>query len=387
MNLKEKGLFKSPIALITYGILLYFACKNFYIVIHGLYWLLRTLSPLFAAIGLAFVLNLLLLLFENKLFSNILNTPKGKKRKKVLCVTLSYLTLIVGFTLLLTLVIPQLSDSVKMFGKNIPVYQKVLERYIINALSQLNMPNNVYGTLLSNWKEVISKTGDILQNVFNYLFYATRGFTSSIVNAILAFVLSIYMLLDKDRLLRMLRRGVFAFLPSKISFQIMRVFKIANDKFTHFIAGQFTEALIIGTLCFIGMFIFRFPYALLISVIVGITAIIPVFGAILGTIPGAFIILMINPIKALWFILFIIVLQQLEGNLIYPKVVGGSIGLSGFWVLIAMMIGGAMAGFWGILLGIPIFAVIYTLISEATDKQIKKKMPVRHNENKRGSAD
>ena len=149
--------------------------------------------------------------------------------------------------------------------------------------------------------------------------------------------------------------------------------KISNEAFSNYIGGQFIEAIIIGVLCFIGMLVLKMPYALLISVLVAVTALIPIFGAFIGTIPSAFIILIIDPMKALWFVIFIIVLQQVEGNLIYPKVVGSSLGLPPIWVMLAMIIGGNTFGLIGILLGIPIFSVIYKVFKEFVDKRLNYK--------------
>ena len=148
---------------------------------------------------------------------------------------------------------------------------------------------------------------------------------------------------------------------------------MANARFSGFVSGQLTEAVILGVLCFLGMSLFGMEYALLISVIIGLTNIIPIFGPIIGTVPGALILLMVEPMKAVWFVVFIVVLQQIESNLIYPKVVGGSIGLPGIWVMFSVLIGGSLFGLPGVLLGVPTFAVIYTLIARAVKKRLHEK--------------
>ena len=165
-----------------------------------------------------------------------------------------------------------------------------------------------------------------------------------------------------------------AFLPKKSNVdRVVSFVQIVDRTFTNFITGQITEAVIIGSLCFIGMLIFRMPYAAVVSVLVGVTALIPVFGAFIGTAVGAFLILFDDPIKALWFIVFIVVLQQLEGNLIYPKVVGKSVGLPGIWVLVAVTIGGTVGGVAGIIISVPACAVIYCLLSQLVTVRLKKK--------------
>ena len=193
------------------------------------------------------------------------------------------------------------------------------------------------------------------------------------MDLVLSLVLAIYMLASKERLLRHLKKFIHAFSSTKWANRILKVGHLANVTFYHFIAGQFTEALIISVLCFIGMTLLSMPYALLISVIIGVTSLIPIFGAFIGTLPGAFIIFIIDPMQALWFIVFIIVLQQFEGNIIYPRVVGNSIGLSGLWVMLAMLIGGSTFGILGMLLGIPLFSVFYQLLSSTVKARLAKK--------------
>ena len=180
------------------------------------------------------------------------------------------------------------------------------------------------------------------------------------------------MLLNKEDLQLGMKKVLYSFIRKSFADRVIRLGKISNEVFSSYIGGQFIEAIIIGVLCFIGMIILRMPYSLLISVLIAVTALIPIFGAFIGTIPSAFIILIIDPMKAIWFIIFIIVLQQVEGNLIYPKVVGGSIGLPPIWVMLAMIIGGNAFGFIGILLGIPIFSVVYKVFKEIVDKRLKK---------------
>ena len=153
----------------------------------------------------------------------------------------------------------------------------------------------------------------------------------------------------------------------------MEVASISHNKFSKFITGQCIEAVILGGLCFIGMTIFSMPYALLVSTIIGVTALVPIFGALIGTIPAAFIIFMVEPMTAVWFVILIVVIQQIEGNLIYPMVVGNSIGLSAIWVLLAITVGGSTFGILGILIGIPLFGVLYTLLSTITNSKLKEK--------------
>ena len=201
----------------------------------------------------------------------------------------------------------------------------------------------------------------------------TLNLTNSIINFLIGLVVSIYLLAQKEKLILILKKLVYAFTTKSTSAKLIDVGAQANITFQNFISGQITEAFILGSLVFLGMLIFGFPFAVLCSVIIAITAVIPIFGAWIGAIPSAFIILMVEPPKAFWFLVFLIILQQFEGNIIYPKVVGNSIGLDGLWVLFAIIVGGSLFGLVGVLLGIPTFAVLYVIVRRVTNQKLKEK--------------
>jgi predicted PurR-regulated permease PerM len=194
-----------------------------------------------------------------------------------------------------------------------------------------------------------------------------------VFNAVLGFVFSLYVLASKEKLGANLCKTLTALLPEKKVERVTEIAALSDKTFTNFVTGQLTEALVIGALCFIGMLIFGMPYAVVVSVLVGFTALIPVFGAFIGTGVGAFLILMVDPMKALWFVVFIIVLQQLEGNLIYPRVVGKSVGLPGLLVLAAVTVGSGVGGILGMLLAVPVCSVIFTVCAQAIDARLAQK--------------
>lgn len=196
---------------------------------------------------------------------------------------------------------------------------------------------------------------------------------SGVFNTVVSLVLAIYMLLNKEKLIRTIKKIALAFIPSKIAGKVAYGVEITDHAFTGFVRGQLIEAFIIGVTCFLGLTVFGFQYALLISVLVGVTNVIPIFGPFIGAVPSVIILFTVSPAQAVWFIVFIIVLQQIEGNIIYPRVVGSSIGLSGFWVLTAVIVGNNLYGLLGIIIGIPIFATIYVLMRKITDDRLKKK--------------
>ena len=214
--------------------------------------------------------------------------------------------------------------------------------------------------------------GSLLLSSVPEIFNATKNITVGFFNVIMGIVISIYLLADKENLLALKDKLIYAYIRKDRADFIQDVSVTANQVFHGFIAGQITEAFILGTLCTVGLAILQIPYALLIGVLVGMTSVIPVFGAFLGAVPSGFILLVVNPIYCLIFVIYIIALQQVESNVIYPRVVGGSIGLSGLWVLVGMIIGGSLFGFLGIILGIPSFAVFYAVFRKITNERIEK---------------
>ena len=366
--------FKEYWGIVTYVVVLVYAIFNFSNLISGVKGIIGIISPFIVGIAIAFVLNLVMKIFEEKIF-NFLSDKKYKKYlkfKRPLSVFFTFITVFLVILSLISFIIPQLIDSISKLTNAVPSYMKSFEIFISKYVTHTEILNTVWNNFLSAWKEVIQFTGQVLASSLTSVVNITVGFTSGLFNFILSIIFSIYMLLNKEDLQLGMKKVLYSFIRKSFADRVIRLGKISNEVFSSYIGGQFIEAIIIGVLCFIGMIILRMPYALLISVLIAVTALIPIFGAFIGTIPSAFIILIIDPMKAIWFVIFIIVLQQVEGNLIYPKVVGGSIGLPPIWVMLAMIIGGNAFGFIGILLGIPIFSVVYKVFKETVDKRLKK---------------
>ncbi len=364
---------KQQLLLATYIIVLAYLLLNLHDVIRFIAYLLGIISPFLVGIAIAFILNIPMMVIENKVLYFLNRFKKARSFKRPLAIIVTFLLvmgLIIGFILF---VVPQLLQSVSTLTDAIPGYLKALETLLNNYVSSSEALTKLTNEVLIAWKDLLKVGSQILGTSLSGLLSVTLNITNSVVDLVLSLVLAIYMLASKERLLRHLIKFIHAFSSTKWADRILKVGHLANITFYHFIAGQFTEALIIGVLCFIGMTLLSMPYALLISVIIGVTSLIPIFGAFIGTLPGAFIIFIIDPMKALWFIVFIIVLQQFEGNIIYPRVVGNSIGLSGLWVMLAMLVGGSTFGILGMLLGIPLFSVFYQLLSSTVKARLAKK--------------
>lgn len=367
--------FKENILLGTYLVILYFILSNIKLVGSTLGSIFNIINPFIIAFSMAFVLNLPMKFFENKVFK-FLDKEKSsfiRGLKRPLSILATFITVIGLIIALVLFVVPQLLASVSTLLETVPDYIKSFEVLINQYITSTEILQNIYNTLMSTWKEILQFSANFLTTSLSSILNTTMTITSGIFNFILSLVLTIYMLASKETLIHQLKKILYAFTKKEIADKTIEIGRITNNTFSKFITGQCVEACILGVLCFIGMNIFSMPYALLISVLIGVTALIPVFGAFIGTIPAVFLILIINPIQALWFIIFILCLQQFEGNIIYPRVVGNSVGLSAIWVMLAMIVGGSTLGLVGMLIGIPIFSVAYQLIKDYTNKRLSTK--------------
>lgn len=365
--------FKKAILLATYILILSFLLLNFKEVMSFLGTVIRIIKPFIWGIAIAFVLNIPMSFVERHLGNG--KFIRGMKR--IASITITLVILVLAITIFILFVVPQLAKSLSTLVESIPGYlsafEKMLESNAINNSQSQLIIQEVWNELVEMWREILKVTSQIIGMSLSYVLDFTLGLTFGIVNFFLALILAIYMLASKEVLIRQMKKITYAFLKKDKADKLIELAHMSDEMFSKFIAGQCTEAVVIGVLCFVGMIIFRMPYALLISVIIGVTALIPIFGAFLGTIPAAFIIFIIDPIKAVWFILFIIILQQLEGNFIYPRVVGSSIGLSALWVMFAMIVGGSLFGVIGMLIGIPIFGICYRVLNRVTNRRLRNK--------------
>ena len=324
------------------------------------------LRPILIAIVISFFVNLPMRIYE-RWFMRIFQ-KMNFRFKDTLCRTagmvLSFLTFIAVVVLAVSLLYPQLRDSIKLLIDSFPTYQQNLLEWTKTYLPELELD----ARLQQEVSKFIAGIPDMISRYAPQLFSFTSSAASVITDSVFALFLSFYFLITKDKLVRQCKTLLTTYVP-RAAEKILPVAALVNDKFRKFLGGQLTEAVILGLLCFIGMNILRLPYAPLVSTLVGVTAVIPIIGAFIGIIPSAFIILMDNPLQSLIFIIFIIVLQQVEGNVIYPRVVGDSIGLSGLWVMLAVVLGGGFFGIPGIFVGIPLMSAIYELVRTDIDRR------------------
>lgn len=321
-------------------------------------------TPLLTGFVIAYILNILMTFYESHYFTKYSDKNIVSKSRRAVCMILAMFSLVGAITLIVWLVIPELISCISFLIKEIP---PAIEQFINSDFVREHVSADSIAQLTNiNWKEHIQNIAGVvatgLGGVADIIIKTISSTFSIIVSTLFSIIFAVYLLIDKDRLLSQIKRLMRNYLPRKITVKATYFGKVANKCFRRYIVGQCTEAVILGVLCTIGMLIFRFPYAGMIGALIGFTALIPIAGAYIGAAVGAIMILTESPVKALLFIVFIIVLQQLEGNIIYPKVVGNSIGLPALWVLAAVTIGGSLMGILGMLIGVPITATLYRLL-------------------------
>ena len=353
---------KEIIKIICFAVVLIFAFIHIKEIWNFLGFLIKLLMPFIIGIVIAFVLNILINLIEKKLLNK---SKMSNKSKRTISLILSLAIIFTFIIILLLLIIPQLKNTVELFVDNMPMY----EENVKELLDKFNIDPNIVVEIEEGVKNFGDVAIDFIKNNSDKILEITLGVATNvisvIVNFVIAVVFAIYLLAQKEKLLLQLNKVLRAYFPTSKVSKIRDIAKLSNRICASFVGGQCLEAVIIGVLCFIGMLILGIPYAATISVLIGVTALIPVYGAFIGTIVGAFLIFMVSPIKALIFVIFILILQQFEGNLIYPKVVGKSVGLPGIWVFMAVTIGASLAGVIGMLVSVPIASICYSII--ATD--------------------
>ena len=368
MELSKKTV-KRILLIITFTVLLIWGLYNHELLLKYLGDLYSLISPFVIGLCIAYIVNVLLRPVE-RMWMKLLSRCKGRwvqKLKRPICLLLSIL-LVIGIILAVVLIIlPELSASVSSLISMLPSYVSEVESWWDSLAAFLNRYSIQIPEFSFNTDKFIQIIKDSGATLFNTTISATASIVTAVINFILALAFSIYVLAQKETLKRQSKKVLAKLMKPEKMQRLLDLLDLVNRTFTNFITGQLTEAVIIGALCFIGMAIFRMPYAPAISVLVGFTALIPVFGAFIGTAIGAFLILLVRPIQALWFVIFIIVLQQFEGNLIYPKVVGKSVGLPGIWVLVAVTIGGNAMGIIGMLISVPMCSVLYVLARNAVN--------------------
>lgn len=413
-NMKlDKENTKQIIKIVVIAIVLLVALLNIEPVWNVCKTFLSILSPFICGLAIAFILNIFMRFYEEKLFktkkkrknnskeitqseknnqsnnimtkasNNVINKTNlekenkqnkdNKNGKRVVSIALSIITIVAVVTIIMLLIIPQFVEIIKNLIINMPTYLESLKDWAIDLTQRVPEINNFIQNIQIDTEALKNGLMNISKGVLDVTINQVSGLVSGIVNFFIAIVFAVYILANKEGLKVQAKEFIYARIPEERADYILKVSRLARDSFRSFLTGQAKEAVILGVLCTLGMLILGIPYAGPVGALTALTAFIPIVGAFIGGFVGAVLIVAIDPIKALIFILFIIVLQQIEGNLIYPHVVGKNIGLPSIWVLVAITIGGSLFGIMGMVIGLPILSIIYAIVTENTNKKLQEK--------------
>ena len=402
----DKQTIKKIIGLISFAILLSWGLKNTEFIKSLIALALGLLQPFLIGGVIAFVVNVPMRALENTCFikpyqkrlaAQAAAKPTGKgaakapdkvpfwyRAKRPLSLILSLLLVLGVIGVGTLIVVPETVSSFSSIVNNLRNFPLMLNQWaqeLMNWMPQaavwLEELNLNLDLTSIDWREIITQVVNFLQNgagnVLNTTFTVASGIFNGIVTGFFAIVFSFYLLMNKEKLGSQTKQLLYALLKEPHADYLVRVGQMTNRTFSKFLSGQCVEAVILATLFFVSMSILRFPYAMIISTLIAFTALIPVFGAFIGCVVGAFLILLVDPVRAFWFVVLFLFLQQFEGNIIYPRVVGSSVGLPSMWVLVAVTLGGSMMGVLGMLVYIPMFSVLYRLIREAVSNRLETK--------------
>ena len=321
--------------------------------------------PLILGCLVAYILNIIMKALENHWFPDT-NSKAALRARRGVCVFLSIFLIFAAIFLIIRIVLPELVQAFSVMANEIPVYFEIIQDWIVDNGDLFPSLAEQIGAMEINWQEMFNKIFTYVTSGFSSMLNSAFSFVSqllgSVVNIAIATIFAVYILMNKEKLQSQAKTLQKVYMKKSHMKTINHIIYTANECFTSFITGQCVEAVILGILCTVGMLILRLPYAPMVGTFIGATALIPMVGAYIGAVVGAFMIFTVSPIQSLVFLVFIVILQQLEGNLIYPKVVGASIGLPGIWVLAAVTIGGGLGGIPGMLIGVPLAATVYRSI-------------------------
>lgn len=373
-------------AVIAAGVLFYFSIDYMGDLVKAIKSLMGILSPFIWGLVISYLLVPSMMMYERKLFRPLVASIKkrrpkanlSKKLPRVLALILAEIVMLLLITALIYLIVPQVYDSISAIITNSPAYFESASKAIDNLLHDFPEIEMYATKVFGNITETLTKwaTNTLLPSMENIVTNITTGVFSvvkAVYNIAIGMIVSIYILYNKEPFIAHYRKTLYCIFKPEKARKISSALRFADRTFMGFIVGKLLDSAIIGMICYVGCVVMRMPYDLLISVIIGVTNIIPFFGPFIGAIPSALLVLLVDPKMCLWFVIFIIVLQQIDGNIIGPKILGTSIGINGFWVLFSIVFFGGLFGFWGMLLGVPTFVIIYTAIERAVNRKLESR--------------
>lgn len=357
----------SNLIIVLLGILFYVLLTNFGVVREKITMFFDVIEPFIIGFAVAYLLNTPVHFFEQKVYHKL-------RFKRGLAITTVYLLVIVVLVVLIDLILPQVAESVVTLINNLSGYLSNFNAWVDGLVVRFDLENaEGIDALMVSYEDLLSRAAKMISAAIPQLLNLGVAVGNGIIAAITAFISSVYMLAGKSKLKRQIKSVLFASFATEKVERVLTICRRANSIFVGFINGKIIDSAIIGVLCFVLCTIFKIPLALLISLFVGITNVIPFFGPFIGAIPSVMILLIVNPMAALKFTILIILLQQFDGNILGPKILGDSTGISAIWVLVSIVVGGGLFGFVGMLIGVPTFAVIYMLTKEYVEARLAEK--------------
>ncbi len=383
MKLDRKNV-RIILLIITFAVVLYTAAQNLAAIYGAVATVWNVFGVVITGLAMAFVLNVPLKLFENRVFYGMSEDrrPYVRKMRRPVSLVCALVVTLGVIVILIAVIMPQLTATVAEVASQLPDYINSVVQWLRDFLSGFGITVDALEDFSVDWEQVFSDLTTYLKegsanvsesaasagsSVVSTVTDVGGSVISTVMNTFLGLIVAVYVLAQKERIGHFMKRCIDAFLPHRASSAISRIASMASETFSNFVAGQFTDSCILGVLCYVCMRIFRFPYPEVISVVIGVTSLVPMVGSFIGEVIGALLILIVSPIKALLFIVMVLAIQQVDGAFIYPRIVGKSVGLPGVAVFCAVIVGGNVAGVLGSLLGVPVCALLYALLREAVD--------------------
>lgn len=360
------GHFLSNLMVVLIGIAFFQVLSHLGVVRSYLGSVVNVLNPFLIGLAIAYLLNSPTVFLERRVFAQF-------RYRRGLAILVSYLLALTAISILLTLILPQVVQSVTSLVNNLSLYLSNFNNLAQSILDRFDLEGDLLDSMMVSYQDIISTAANLIATKLPQLFDYGMAIGNGLISGITALISSIYMLFGKETLIANIRKFLYALLPQKNADWLMETCSKANGIFSGFVVGKILDSIIIGILCFLLCLIIRIPLAVLIGVIIGCTNIIPFFGPIIGAIPCLMILLIVDPWSALRFLFLIIALQQFDGNILGPRILGNSTGLSAIWVLVSIVVGGGLFGFPGMVLGVPTFAVIYTLTRDWANRRLQAK--------------
>lgn len=393
MKLDRKNV-RIILLIITFAVVLYTVAQNLAAIYGAVATVWNVFGVVITGLAMAFVLNVPLKLFENRVFYGMSEDrrPYVRKMRRPVSLVCALVVTLGVIVILIAVIMPQLTATVAEVASQLPDYINSVVQWLRDFLSGFGITVDALEDFSVDWEQVFSDLTTYLKegsanvsesaasagsSVVSTVTDVGGSVISTVMNTFLGLIVAVYVLAQKERIGHFMKRCIDAFLPHRASSAISRIASMASETFSNFVAGQFTDSCILGVLCYVCMRIFRFPYPEVISVVIGVTSLVPMVGSFIGEVIGALLILIVSPIKALLFIVMVLAIQQVDGAFIYPRIVGKSVGLPGVAVFCAVIVGGNVAGVLGSLLGVPVCALLYALLREAVDaRQKRRESPV-----------